>query len=70
MSSQNDHAGIGPLTILRSYPENRNVAEFVLLAGILILVLFGLAVLRADAGRLVLGPLQRMLKIVVRCKLI
>jgi hypothetical protein len=34
----------------------------------LTLTLFGLAVLRMDAGRLVLGPLQRMLKIVVRCE--
>ena len=44
------------------------MAEFILLGSILILTLFGLAVLRADAGRLVLGPLQRMLKIVVRCE--
>ncbi len=44
------------------------MAEFLLLSCILILLLSGLAVLRSDAGRLVLGPLQRMLKIVVRCK--
>jgi hypothetical protein len=30
--------------------------------------LVGLTVMRGDSGRLVLDPLQRMLKIVVRCK--
>jgi hypothetical protein len=45
---------------------NRNIANFLLLLSSLILCLFGLAVLRGDAGRLVLHPLQRMLKIVVR----
>jgi hypothetical protein len=33
-----------------------------------ILGLFGLTVMRTDAERLVLFPLQRMLLIVVRCK--
>jgi hypothetical protein len=39
-----------------------------LLVSILVLTLFGLTVLRLDAGRLVLGPLQRMLKIIVLCE--
>lgn len=34
----------------------------------LIVTLVGLTVMRGDAGRLVLDPLQRMLKIVIRCK--
>jgi hypothetical protein len=33
-------------------------------------VLVGLSVLRRDAEMLVLGPLRRMLKIVVRCKFV
>jgi hypothetical protein len=41
---------------------------FFLLLGILTLGLYGLQVLRGDAIRLVLDPLQRMLKIVLRCK--
>lgn len=41
---------------------------FILLATYLVLVLCGLTIMRDDAGRLVLDPLQRMLKIVVRCK--
>jgi hypothetical protein len=55
-------------TILSSLHLHRFEAEFSLLSAMLILLLYGLAVLRSDAGRLVLGPLQRMLKIVVRCK--
>ncbi|GAX12010.1 hypothetical protein FisN_8Lh104 [Fistulifera solaris] len=39
---------------------------FLQLFGLLMLSLVGLTVLREDAGRLVLGPLQRMLMIVVR----
>ena len=31
-------------------------------------VLIGLSILRHDAGRLVLGPLRRILKIVAFCK--
>lgn len=41
-------------------------ALFLLMGSILALCIFGLAVLRSDADRLVLDPLQRMLKIVVR----
>jgi hypothetical protein len=41
---------------------------FFLLLGMLVLTLYGLQALRSDAIRLVLGPLQRMLKIVLRCK--
>ena len=33
-----------------------------------VFVLLGLSVLRYDAGRLVLGPLRRMLKIVAFCE--
>jgi len=43
-----------------------NIASFLELLSCLILVWYGLTVLRNDAGRLVLHPLQRMLKIVVR----
>jgi len=43
-----------------------NISSFILLFCILLLSLTGLTVLRGDAGRLVLHPLQRMLKIVVR----
>jgi len=39
---------------------------FLLEISMLLLILFGLTVMRGDAGRLVLEPLQRMLKIVVR----
>ena len=39
-----------------------------MLLGILVLGLFGLQALRSDAIKLVLDPLQRMLKIVLRCK--
>lgn len=41
-----------------------NSASFVLQVALLVSVLGGLSVLRVDAGRLVLGPLRRMLKIV------
>jgi hypothetical protein len=41
---------------------------FLLLVCFLVLSLVGLTVMRADAERLVLDPLQRMLKIIVRCK--
>jgi hypothetical protein len=41
---------------------------FFLQFSLLMLSLIGLTVMRGDAERLVLGPLQRMLKIVVRCK--
>jgi hypothetical protein len=46
--------------------EFANFASFILLFLLLVLSLTGLTVLRGDAGRLVLNPLQRMLKIVVR----
>lgn len=46
----------------------RNLGLFILLAALLVLTIFGLTVMRNDAGRLVLDPLRRMLKIVVRCK--
>ena len=45
------------------------MGDFFLLFGILILALYGLNALRGEAIRLVLDPLQRMLKIVLRCKL-
>jgi len=41
---------------------------FLLLIVILLLALGGLSVMRNDAQRLVLDPLQRMLRIVIRCK--
>jgi hypothetical protein len=41
-----------------------------MLVSMLVLGLLGLTAMRGDAGRLVLDPLQRMLKIVVRCKCI
>ena len=44
------------------------MGEFFLLVGILLLGLYGLNSLRGEAIRLVLDPLQRMLKIVLRCK--
>lgn len=43
-----------------------NMGEFFLLVGILLLGLYGLNSLRGEAIRLVLDPLQRMLKIVLR----
>ena len=46
----------------------RMLSLFLLMACMLILLLAGLAVMRGDTARLVLGPLRRMLKIVVRCK--
>lgn len=46
----------------------RNVSLFLLLLSMVLLGLFGLTVMRTDAERLVLHPLQRMLLIVVRCK--
>ena len=54
---------------MRLLHEYRNAALALLLFSMLALALIGLSVMRGDAGRLVLGPLQRMLKIVVRCKL-
>ena len=47
---------------------SRNTGQFFLLLGILILGLYSLQALRGDAIRLVLDPLQRMLKIVLQCK--
>lgn len=41
---------------------------FILLASLLLLTICGLTVMRNDAGRLVLDPLRRMLKIVVQCE--
>jgi hypothetical protein len=38
------------------------------MASMVALGLIGLTVLRSDAKRLVLDPLQRMLMIVIRCK--
>lgn len=46
----------------------RNMGDFFVLFGILFLGLYGLNALRGEAIRLVLDPLQRMLKIVLRCK--
>lgn len=46
----------------------RNTALLILLASTFMVCLLGLTVMRGDAGRLVLNPLQRMLRIVVRCK--
>jgi len=43
---------------------------FILQIGFTLFVLMGLSVLRYDAGRLVLGPLRRMLKIVALCEFI
>lgn len=43
------------------------MALVILLGTIFILVLVGLTVMRGDAGRLVLHPLKRMLRIIVRC---
>eukprot|EP00934_Nitzschia_sp_Nitz4_P008652 Nitzschia sp. Nitz4//scaffold11_size288233//230845//235511//NITZ4_000808-RA/size288233-snap-gene-0.61-mRNA-1//-1//CDS//3329534176//8642//frame0 len=43
-----------------------NLGDFVLLFGVLLLAMYGLAALRGEAIRLVLDPLQRMLKIVLR----
>ena len=48
--------------------NSRNMGQFFLLLGILIVGLYGLQALRGDAIRLVLDPLQRMLKIVLRCE--
>jgi len=45
-----------------------NIGDFFVLLGILIVGLYGLNALRWEAIRLVLDPLQRMLKIVLRCK--
>jgi hypothetical protein len=47
---------------------SRQTELFMLLVAMLILGLVGLTAMRGDAQRLVLDPLQRMLKIVVRCK--
>jgi hypothetical protein len=41
---------------------------FLLLLTMLVMTLVGLSVMRSDAGRLVLDPLKKMLKIVIRCK--
>ena len=46
-----------------------NMGDFFVLLGILFVGLCGLNALRGEAIRLVLDPLQRMLKIVLRCKL-
>jgi class 3 adenylate cyclase len=43
-----------------------NTSLFLLLLSMIVLVFLGLTVMRGDAGRLVLDPLRRMLKIVVR----
>jgi len=45
-----------------------NMSLFLQMLSFLFIALIGLTVMRGDAGRLVLGPLQRMLKIVVRCE--
>jgi hypothetical protein len=45
-----------------------NTGDFIVLLGILFLALYGLNALRGEAIRLVLDPLQRMLKIVLQCK--
>lgn len=48
--------------------SNRSAGDFFLLFGFLLVALYGLTALRGEAIRLVLGPLQRMLKIVLRCE--
>jgi hypothetical protein len=66
----------GDLSIFRTsvvYNENPTVSlshlgDFLVLLGILLVGLYGLNALRGEAIRLVLDPLQRMLKIVLRCK--
>lgn len=45
-----------------------NMGDFFVLLGILFVGLYGLNALRGEAIRLVLDPLQRMLKIVLRCE--
>lgn len=49
---------------------DRMLSLFILMVCMLCLELTGLAVMRGDTARLVLGPLRRMLKIVVKCKLL
>ena len=46
----------------------RAIYIFAVQLGMTLFVLLGLSVLRHDAGRLVLGPLRRILKIVAFCK--
>lgn len=48
--------------------SSRIITLFVLQLSMTLFVLLGLSVLRNDAGRLVLGPLRRMLKIVAFCE--
>ena len=52
-----------------SIVNSRNFSSFLLQLSVLCMVIIGLTVLRGDASRLVIYPLRRMLKIVLRCKL-
>jgi len=56
------------LTLFLRVSLRRYFSLFLLMASMVVLVLIGLTVMRSDAERLVLFPLQRMLMIVVRCK--
>ncbi len=62
------HCAEASNAIAFSFSLSRQTELFMLLVAMLILGLVGLTAMRGDAGRLVLDPLQRMLKIVVRCK--
>ena len=63
---------LGTYHLIFQYPHGthspRIITIFALQLGMTLFVLLGLSVLRFDAGRLVLGPLRRMLKIVAFCK--
>ena len=54
--------------ILTSVFINSNLESILLQVILLLLFLISLSVLRSDAGRLVLDPLRRMIKIVLHCK--
>ena len=51
-----------------SFLESRAFNSFLLQLSLLLLILFSLGLLRSDAVRLVIAPLRRMLKIVLRCE--
>lgn len=59
----------GHLTQLSFVELCRYLSLFLLVLSMVVFCLLGLTVMRGDAERLVLFPLQRMLLIVVRCKL-
>ena len=56
------------LLMTLSFSSFRIITLFILQLSMTLFVLLGLSVLRNDAGRLVLGPLRRMLKIVAFCE--